>query len=220
MIDVVLKIIAPHYCYGCSKAGSCLCGNCKNHITDEPFTQCMSCLKPSYAADGLCRDCHRSYAVAWCAGAYEGPLKECIKALKFQRCQEAASTLAELLNMALPELPQDIVVTYVPTTSSHRRQRGYDQAQLIAKSFARKRKLKTARTLGRINNARQLGASAKQRWINASLAYAAYSVEPKTYLLIDDVMTSGATLECASKALLKAGAEEVWVACLARQALD
>lgn len=220
MLDSVVKIIAPHHCYGCSVEPTPLCISCKNDIISEPFSACLLCLGPSANSSGICMSCKPPYVHAWSLGSYDGALKNLIHAMKFERNIEVTDTLAHLINDSLPILPPSLVVTYIPTLSSHRRQRGYDQTKRIAREFAKLQGLRFEKTLERVSKTHQRGFSAKQRWSNAKEAYRALTVKPAVYLLIDDVMTSGATLDAASRCLLSAGASEVWVAVVARQTLD
>lgn len=221
MIDKALQMIAPHHCYGCGLVGRALCINCKNHIVFDAFELCLACRKPTLALSGICRDCKPSYDRAWCVGLYEGALKETLHAYKFERAKSAYRDFADLLDARVDVLPADVIVTYVPTLSSHRRQRGYDHMKLIAKSFARKRGLKCKSILVRLNKTHQRGSSAKDRWSQSQGAYMAKNVVAgATYLLLDDVVTTGATIEHAARVLKRAGAGQVWVATIARQTLD
>lgn len=220
MFDSIVKIIGPHYCYGCSELGVPVCNSCKYDIKLESFTVCLVCLKPITDPVGICQSCRPPFSRAWAVGSYDGTLRNIINAVKFERNIEATKSLAELLDGSLPVLSSGVTVSFIPTLSSHRRQRGYDQSKLIARHLAQKRRLDFKSTLIRKVNNHQRGFSAKQRWINARAAYEAKNVEHRTYLLIDDVMTSGATLDSASRCLLQAGAKEVWIAVVARQTLD
>lgn len=93
---------------------------------------------------------------------------------------------------------------------------------LIARHFARQRNLPFVATLQRRTNTKQRAASARQRTTNAKEAFAVHKKpDPeKIYLLIDDVVTTGATIKYATKTLLDAGAMTVWVASISRQPLD
>jgi len=101
------------------------------------------------------------------------------------------------------------------------RVRGYDHMRLVASEFARVRKFAYSPCLYRATSTMQRGASRAVRRDQAEAAFAACDVNPGArYLIIDDVSTTGATLEYASRVLLRAGAHEVWVAVLATQPLE
>jgi predicted amidophosphoribosyltransferase len=119
-------------------------------------------------------------------------------------------------------LPEQTVVVPIPTVPSHIRERGYDHALLLAKIFAKSRGLKMRRLLYRKTSTRQREASRETRMIQAQQAFELRGrLElDRPHLIIDDVITTGATVEFAAKILKDAGVHEVWVAAVARQPLD
>jgi competence protein ComFC len=147
-------------------------------------------------------------------------LEALIYAYKFGRSRAGYVAAADMFDTALPQLPQDCIVTAVPTIAAHIRQRGYDHTALIAQEFARRRGLPFRSLLVRTDNTRQQGASKKQRFAQARSAFACVTAKPAIHLLIDDVFTTGATAQYAALRLREAGATEVWLAVLARQPLE
>jgi ComF family protein len=149
-------------------------------------------------------------------------LQRLIGLYKFERLQAANRSLSDLLLNIVPELPAQTIVVPVPTVSSHIRERGYDHMLLIARRFAVSRHLRLAKALGRTTDTKQRQASARQRIAQAKAAFEVTEdiVTGVPYLLIDDVMTTGATIKYAVQALKRAGATQVWVAVIARQPLD
>ena len=220
MIDRLLQIVAPHHCYGCDKTGTVLCDNCKYNIISEPFSGCVLCQKPT-GATNLCGDCPSSYDRAWAVGERTEVVERLLNGYKFERKRAAHRVLAELLNTSLPELPPNAVIVPMPTIAPHIRQRGYDHTLLIAKRFAKIRGLPLQLALARVTNTKQIGASRSQRIKNMQSAFRVRkSLDPEvTYLLIDDVLTTGSTVEYAAKALKDRGASSVWIAVIARQPL-
>jgi competence protein ComFC len=223
MFDKLLGIIAPHYCYGCNNPGRLLCDNCKYNISSEPFSGCIVCQKPS-GEQGVCSSCETSFSRAWCVSERADILERVLNGYKFDRQKTSAAVLAELLDERLPDFSHnDIVIVPIPTVASHIRQRGYDHTKVIAKQFAKIRKLTIDTSLlRRKTKTKQFGASKKQRITQAKVAYRVTKPIDKTkvYLIIDDIATTGSTLEYASKALKDKGAEHIWVAVIARQPLD
>ena len=219
MIDSLLGTLAPHHCFGCGKTGSVLCQDCKNNISTDEFAGCIVCRRP--ARSGVCSSCKTSYEKAWCVGERDDVLQALIDAYKFARVKSTARTLASLLDVMLPVLPKDAVVVAVPTISKHIRQRGYDHIALVAKEFARKRKQRFETPLRRVNKASQRELTRRDRFKEAERAFRCRStLEDVPYLLIDDVVTTGATIQYCSQALMDVGAQNVWVAVIARQPLD
>lgn len=221
MIDTVLSFLAPHHCYKCNKIGTPLCDNCKYDIVSEPYGCCIICSRPSLELKSVCSVCLVPYAHAWCVGERTDELKRLIGAYKFQNVKQAYKPLAELLHETLPDLPSSTIIVPVPTVASHIRQRGYDHTLLMARHLAKLRKLEIGTSLQRATNTKQRGAGRRMRKRQAKAAFLCNIVlDPAVpYLLIDDVVTTGATLEYATKTLQAAGAKTVWVATVSRQPL-
>ncbi len=222
MIDSLLSIVAPHHCCGCGFEGTILCENCKYDIISEPFSACVACGVGMVGATGLCKGCHVPYDRAWCVSVRQDYLKRLISDFKFMNAKAAYEPLADLLHEYLPELPASTRIVPVPTISSHIRQRGYDHTLLISRRLARLRGLPVDTSLQRATNTMQQGAGRRQRTEQAKKAFACSTpLDPDViYLLVDDVVTTGATVKFAAQTLVDAGARAVWVASISRQPLD
>ena len=221
MIDSLLSHIAPHYCSGCGKQGTLLCDNCKYNITSEIFAGCIVCGGINTRHGALCRACHEPYVRGWCVGERVDVLKSLIDGYKFQNMKAAYCVLGELLSVQLGQLPSSTIIVPVPTVPSHIRERGYDHTLLIARFIAKKYHLQLNHSLYRVTRTKQREASRRDRFKQASVAFSSKPLPSSgPYLLIDDVITTGATLRYGAKALQDAGAEEIWAAVIARQPLD
>lgn len=152
---------------------------------------------------------------------YEGMAREAILRLKFRGRRGAAAGLGALLaQCAAEELGgQFDTVTWAPVSERRGRERGYDQAYLLARAAARLWDAKPARLLvKRRDNPPQSGLSASARRANVLGAYAvadAEAVRGARVLLVDDVITTGATLAECARVLRDAGAQSVVCACVA-----
>jgi ComF family protein len=159
-------------------------------------------------------------------------MKEAIHALKYDRLHPAARRMGAMLAEAIARLAQDapaeMLVVPVPLHRSRYALRGFNQSRLLA-SFAievlRKThpdwRLKLApKTLKRLRATEsQAGLTHRQRRLNMRGAFAVSdgtSIAQKHILVVDDILTTGATARAAAQALMKAGAASVWVATLAR----
>ena len=220
MIEKLLSYIAPHHCCSCDKIGCIICDSCKYNIVSDTKNICISCGHLA-GINGVCGACKTPYERAWLVGDRSGVLQRLIGLYKFERVKAAYRPLGDLLADALPDLPKDVVVVPMPTVSSHIRQRGYDHTLLIAKRVAFLKGLKCQQLLARKTNTKQRQASATQRLRQAKNAFALNGTVAAgtTYLLIDDVVTTGASIKYAAKALMDAGADHVWVAIIAKQLL-
>lgn len=221
MVDKLLTIIAPHHCYGCGFVGASLCQSCINDIVNEPFVRCIVCTSPVYK-NGICTQCKPPYAQAWVASDYEGTMETAIKGYKLASTRELHREFAQILHQTLPYLPPETIIVPVPTVSAHVRQRGFDHVWNIAKLLARSKQLPVCRLLVRQTRAKQRGSGRQARIQQARHAFRVQKEIDKNaiYLIVDDVVTTGATIHYAATALRQAGAQTVWVAALARKTLD
>jgi ComF family protein len=145
-------------------------------------------------------------------------VKALIKKLKFERSRSAADVAARLL-LSRAVLPPDVdIVTAVPIAPSRYRERGYNQAELIAKRVAVQLGLPYRSLLGRENADHQIGRGRQERLEHIQGAFFATGrLAGRRVLIVDDVMTTGATLAECAVVLGQAGAEAVWVTALARR---
>ena len=216
------RLLFPHYCCSCSQIGGILCQSCHNDIIEDNqgAGACMACQSLTYL-DGICAGCQTSFSRAWMVGRREGALSSLIDESKYNSRRIGCSHQASLLDEAVPHLPQDTVVVPVPTIRPHIRQRGYGHSELIARSFAGRRRLSYEPFVRRLGSHVQQGSSLKERIAQAKVSYVAVAATSgKTILLIDDVYTTGSSVRYAAQALRDAGAKEVWAAVTARQSLD
>ncbi len=221
MLDKVIGLLAPHMCVVCGSEGSLLCGWCRPDALLVVPERCYHCSALS-AQSAVCDKCrkHSPLQNVWVASLYQGAAKDLVYGLKFARTRAAAQLIGGLLDESIPALPKGTVVTYVPTATSRVRLRGYDQSRLIAMSFARARGLAVLPLLRRQGQSRQVGADRKHRLEQAAKSYAAYNpaaASGKEILIIDDILTTGSTLESAAKVLKKAGAKQLYAAVFAQK---
>jgi ComF family protein len=212
LIIRLLNLVAPDDCTGCQAEGSILCPECAERIDCLPAT-CYVCGKLSRNFRP-CLNCINKWRPqhVWFYGAYKDLPAELVKALKFDQKRSAAKAMAKLLDQALPYFAEPPLVTFVPTASSRRRERGFDQAQLIGKELAKLRGWPITALLHRQAKVRQLGAGRATRRAQLKKAFRpinASLIKNTHILLVDDVVTTGATIEACTKTLLKAGASAV-----------
>lgn len=171
-------------------------------------SRCYRCrrLTVEYAT---CRSCTSRLRKVWVATEYTGVAKELLYVLKFGRARAGATPIARHITSVLPDLPKDTLVTYVPTDTRRIRQRGYDQAELIAREIARLKGLGCRRLLTRTTHTRQVGATRAVRLKQLETAFLTTRHIPAHILLVDDVVTTGATLEAIAAVLRQAGARHV-----------
>lgn len=165
-------------------------------------------------------------------GAYGGCLRELIQLLKYERLRPAAATLGYLVAEAAANLAEnlstpELLLVPVPLHRSRFRERGFNQAELIAsaarahlgRTIGRKVKLDTSALIRRRATESQVGLSLEERQRQVRGAFKVPSPERvagREVLLVDDVLTTGATASECARVLRGAGAAHVWVATPAR----
>ncbi len=180
----------------------------------------------------MCRLAPPRFVRAVAYGLYQGKMKAAIHALKYDRLHPAARGLGQMLAEAIAQLatetPAEMLVVPVPLHRSKFADRGFNQARALAgqalgflhKSHPEWRLTLAPSTLMRLRpTASQAGLTSRERRLNVRGAFsvsAPEAVDAKHILLVDDILTTGATVRAASLALIRAGAASVWVATLAR----
>lgn len=143
----------------------------------------------------------------WAAFAYEGPGRELLTRFKYRNQRSSIRWLAAAMTAVLPaDLPAG-ALTWAPTSPHRRRRRGFDQAELLAKALGREICLPAMPLLRRVDAAGQTGRSRSQR--SRAPVFASLRAPPSAVLVVDDVITTGATLQAAAGTLIGAGAERV-----------
>ena len=159
----------------------------------------------------LCRLGLRSFDAAYCYGAYEGALRELIHLFKYAGMRPLAAPLGELLSAALPRQDRFDLVVPVPLHWRRRWSRGFNQSELLARLTARRCGIAMRNVLRRTRaTGAQAGLSNSRRRRNVADAFRAReSVAGRRVLLVDDVLTTGATANACAAALKQIGRAHV-----------
>ena len=221
---MALELLFPSWCVGCGKEGSFICGSCLNSLTEIKPPLCPVCGLPQTTA-ALCSRCNnREMEIDGIRApfAFDGVMREAIHQLKYQNLRAIAAQLGQLLYEFLTAnpVPGEVLVP-VPLHKKRLRERGYNQSQLLAEELGKLTNLPVADYLSRERHSlpQARTSSADERRANVAGAFSCISqgLENKTVILIDDVSTSGATLDACAAALKAAGAVSVWGLVLARE---
>ena len=225
--SAAVDLLFPKRCVSCDREGDFLCQECREGLPrlEPPF--CFLCSQPGRLIMKLCPRCwERPVEIDGIRAPYrmEGGIREAVHALKYQNVRAVAPTLGELLALFIVEsgLSVDVLVP-VPLHPRRERIRGYNQSLLLARETGKVVGLpveeKALRRL-RPTPSQARSASQEERRANVEGAFAAETalVRDRKVLVIDDVCTTGATLEACAIALKQAGATSVWGLSLAREA--
>lgn len=206
----------PRRCMFCrcflEKNETDLCRRCFQNVPEYPSGGQDQGANPKNAAHFL-----DSFAAVW---YYEGDVRDCILRFKFHRALHLAPKFGRFLAMKLSRqgLEQCDMLTWVPVSRLRRFRRGYDQCQLLAESTGAELGIPVHSTLRKIRNTPPQSTlpDASMRKANVLGAYRVCGdVRGKTVLLVDDIYTTGATMNECARMLLTAGAKEVHGAALA-----
>jgi len=224
--NALLDLIFPPRCAGCGQGDSLWCSACQAGVRVIRGPICSHCGRPleSLRDHPLCPQCRQSTLEIdgiRSAVIFEGPLREAIHHLKYRGKTSLAVPLGAFLSARwqADPLPADAIVP-VPLHASRTRERGYNQSTLLAEQLSRASGLPlTESMLKRVRaTTPQVTLNAAERKLNVCDAFQASGevARGRRVLLVDDICTTGATLEACSIALRQAGASSVWAMTLAR----
>jgi len=208
-----LDLLCPHTCINCGALGKFLCDCCKNDILADHANFCPACKHPVFNASCAYCQLAPSVMVDW----RDGVVGRMIQEYKYHSVRAAGKVLAELLDAILPRIDEKVVIVPLPTIQKHVRARGFDHTYKIAAMVAKWRGWKVERLLARASDTVQVGADRDWRLVQAAKAYELVrEVDPETtYVLLDDVWTTGASMKAALKKLQRAGVSKSIIAVLA-----
>lgn len=206
-------ILCPYSCKGCGRLGEVFCECCKNDIIFDHLNCCPGCQR--VVIDGCCNFCHLPpiFVVGW----KDDIIGQLVQDYKYESTRALGCILAEILDSILPVIDGKVEIVPLPTAQKHIRERGFDHTRKVAQKLARKRGWKVSKMLIRKKDTVQVGTNEKMRVKQANEAYEATkkAEEDVTYVIFDDVWTTGASMRAAIKKLRKAGARKIMVAILA-----
>ena len=195
------------------------CAFCRRLLTERERGVCRFCRKKY--EDRVIRRELKNISVCVAPLRYEGEVRESLLRYKFQGVTAYGPAYAEFIAKAIDESGISCdSMTWVPLSRRRLRKRGYDQAQILAEETAKRLGLPCGKLLiKRVNTRPQSGlASAEQRLKNAKGVYACVDpqkIEGRRILIIDDIVTTGATLSECALTLKNAGCAEVFAAAAA-----
>lgn len=216
----ILGLFFPKFCLGCTEEGTWVCKNCQEKIIQVKTQVCPDCGRVS-TLGRYCAKHRRLWGLSGIIVAsyyQEGPLKEIIHNFKYNHILELGNLLKNLMVHALKEnLPakKNLLLCAVPLHFLKRSQRGYNQAEILADLVAKRLMLPlNCSILKKVRWTKsQVQMAGKKRLNNLAGCFKIHhkmSLKGKTVILIDDVTTTGTTLNECAKLLRKNGVNRVW----------
>ncbi len=220
-----LNLVFPQWCIGCGRGGDFICSTCRRSLPQVIPPLCPRCGRP-HPGGLLCPGCTSRLAEIDGIRSpfrFEGVIRQAIHQFKYRNIRALAKPLALMLNdyLKVNPVPGEALVP-VPLHRKRLRERGYNQSGLLARELGRLTGLPVvadclSRQRPSLPQART--GTVEERQSNVARAFACRDrrLQNKPVILIDDVATSGATLNACAQALKSAGAASVWGLTLARE---
>lgn len=218
-----LDMLFPPRCVSCKGFGAYICTACRPRITLAQAPRCDVCWAPDERS--RCQSCRYrrpAFKAARAAFVYEGPARDAVLALKFDGLAAIARTMAvPMAETLLRWDPPVSAIVPVPLAPSRRRWRGYNQSELLAREIARLTALPLipgaiARRRATSPQVRQFDWEARRQNVAGAFAPGPRRVDGGA-LLVDDVITTGATLDACAGVLISAGSGPVFALTFARE---
>lgn len=214
MIKAILDVLAPTTCLQCKREGPILCDGCLPQVLDPLVipSRCFLChaLTDNFST---CRKCRKQTPLTRVrvGTAYTQIPKELVSSLKFGPDRTVANIIAGWL-YETGSIESVDIISWVPTARTRVRQRGFDHAKYIAHGLSNRHNLPSYELLLRLGNSRQVGASKTQRKQQVEGMFESKNLSQlhgKRILLVDDIVTTGATLTECARVLRRNGAKQV-----------
>lgn len=215
--DSLLDFFFPQKCLYCGKIGAVICPSCVSSLPFPKTQICPICYNPSLSGKthDFCQKRYNLNGLTFCF-YYDGKIKEAIKKIKYRYLFSLADKLIEVgIKKIAQQMFTDFIIIPVPLHQRRMKTRGFNQAEVIGKSLMKYWSLTMVKdVLQRVKEtSSQVKLSQIERRNNVKNAFMVKSkdaVKDKSVLLVDDIFTSGATLNECAKVLKKAGVKEVW----------
>ena len=218
--DFAVDLVYPKRCAGCDRRGTWLCTECERALERFAAPWCDRCGVPA-AMSCRCSSMPDVLGRVRSVGPFEGWLRGTIVHFKYHGEWARADQLGALVAAVAADLGSVDALIPVPLHTARLRQRGFNQSLLVASHAGVCLNTPVEQTLIRIRRTAaqvQLGAQARQSNVSGAFSLAPrHEINGRSFILIDDVITTGSTLAACAEVLLRAGATNVSVATVARE---
>jgi competence protein ComFC len=231
--DFFIDLIFPKQCLGCGQEGLYLCEECKNKIDLNKKFYCVICKTPTNFSE-VCQMCQAEFNLkaVWVATNYNNKiLQDLIHSLKYKYLEEIALDLSDLVKKYLVKndilknfeiSAENCLIIPVPLHKKRLLKRGFNQSELLAKNICDYFRIKKSNLLiRRVNTESQINLRRTERQKNVKNAFVAINqddlLKNKKVILIDDVVTTGSTLNECALALKRIGFSEIFALVIAQR---
>ena len=213
----LLEVVLPPSCAGCSRYGTVLCGGCENDLrpASDPTASFLAADAASLGGSEV--------ELVVSAFRHEGVARRCLQRLKYGGARRLADPLARAALPAFDDLlavSGPAILVPVPVHVTRARERGYNQALLLAGALGAARQLPVVELLTRPRATQRqhaLDRTARLANLRSAFAASARRAQPGRVIVVDDILTSGATMEACASVLRQAGVRLVYGFAIARE---
>lgn len=224
---LILDLLLPEFCSGCNKEGTILCESCLKKLRQEfQYPKCFYCGARAPAgkrttAGRTCKPCRKKTLIYASFSPFpysDKTVKNLIHKLKYNRAKKIAIILGSELNSYFSKfaakIPENFIIVPIPLYKNKRRERGFNQSELIAGCLSKNFGAINPLVLKKIKSTPdQTELSGAERRVNVKGSFwvsQEEQIKNKNILIVDDVKTTGSTIEAAAEALKKSGAKKIW----------
>lgn len=220
ILETTIGWLAPSTCIGCGAEGVSLCIACSNSEVLPFGERCFGCGCLSFRSK-TCKTCRAKNTpnYVWVSTDYEKLAASLVQKYKFKHNRASAASISQIMadtflsqNSDKQIASKNYLLVPVPTAAIRVRQRGFDHTSLLAKNISAALGLNMTNALGRLGSSQQVGAPRRLRALQVKGVYYVTrqnNIRGRNILLVDDVVTTGATLSEAARELRRAGARSV-----------
>lgn len=223
--EIAFNFVFPKWCVGCGVEGDFICDSCRQSLHRITPPVCPKCGRPQ-SSGALCSDCVSREAVIDGIRSpfkFDGVIRQAIHELKYRNLRSLAAPLAKFLHdyLITEHIPVEVLVP-VPLHGKRLRERGYNQSELLARELGKLVDLPVAGDYlmrQQQSSPQARTSNVEERYSNVAGAFICRDrkLRGRQVLLIDDVCTSGATLDACAASLREVGVASVWGLVVARE---
>lgn len=222
MLDKLISLISPHHCVVCSDIADGMCKKCMLQLKPFNLHNCILCGYGLNTGNRCCSSCELANVNQLIIVKMSKDLRKLLHEYKYNNKRAFCKVLAQIVSNNIDNTGRNYIIVPLPPSSKHRRQRGHDHILNIVRHLSKMTNCEYEMVLKRKTNFRQVGADRQTRFIQAENAFISrYPLSPdRTYVIFDDVITTGATITSAVRALRSGGARKIQILAITHRALE